>query len=176
MSQLSCVFVFCQNLNILVAESLFVISFIISICSYYLLSSLFVNIICFSGLAKSQYQVWGLNQLLTQPRHTNRNVNFVAVQNWNSIQNKTQYKTETWYKTNTKTQIHKPRHTNINLSKLKQDILDKQVEMEHTRWIHTFMKHLCLKLYIKHRLLYESSTGKIKHIWNIQRKHQILYY
>ena len=44
--------------------------------------------ICFSGLAKSQYQVWWLSQLLTQPRHTNRNVNSVAVRNWNSIQNK----------------------------------------------------------------------------------------
>ena len=68
---------------------------VIVICyhCYYLLSLLFVNIICFSGLAKSQYQVWWLSQLLTQPRHTNRNVNSVAVQNWNSIQNKTRYKT-----------------------------------------------------------------------------------
>ena len=77
-------------------------------------SCLFCSRICFFDLPTSQYQVWWLNQLLTQPRQTNRNVNFVnfvAVQIWNSIQ--------------------------------KQEILDKHTNTRHTHWIQIFMKHTC---------------------------------
>ena len=96
------------------------------------------------------------------------------IENWyktklNTKQNLIQRKSHRMNKyenTNTQAKTHEHKCVIVQNWNSIQEILDKQVEMGHTRRIQTFMKHSCLKLCIKHEILYESST------WNFHRKHQ----